>query len=123
MERDLRPSVDAGRPARCAGGPGRADRHAPGAGIDDDFIRQLGQAVTEDSSALFVLFRKLTLDRVVPDLEKYQGTVLRMSLSIAAGAGALPGVGATPGQGRLIRSNPDAGIGLFEGRADVDAAG
>ena len=50
-------------------------------GIDDDFIRQLGQAVTEDSSALFVLFRKLTLDRVVPDLEKYQGTVLRTSLS------------------------------------------
>jgi uncharacterized membrane protein len=41
----------------------------------------LGQAVTEDSSALFVLFRKLTLDRVVPDLEKYQGTVLRTSLS------------------------------------------
>jgi uncharacterized membrane protein len=40
----------------------------------------LGQAVTEDSSAL-VLFRKLTLDRVVPNLEKYQGTVLHTSLS------------------------------------------
>ena len=45
--------------------------------------RRFHQAVgAEDSSALFVLFRKLTLDRVVPDLEKYQGTVLRTSLSI-----------------------------------------
>ncbi len=51
-------------------------------GINDDFIKQLGEAVTEDSSALFVLFRKVTLDRVLPDLEHYQGTVLRTSLSL-----------------------------------------
>jgi len=51
-------------------------------GINDDFIKQLGEAVCEDSSALFVLFRKVTLDRVLPDLEQYEGTVLRTSLSV-----------------------------------------
>ena len=50
-------------------------------GINDGFIKDVGQAVTDDTSALFVLFRKVTLDRVLPDLEKYQGTVLRTSLS------------------------------------------
>lgn len=50
-------------------------------GINDDFIRQLGAAVCEDTSALFVLFRKVTLDRVLPDLEAFEGTVLRTSLT------------------------------------------
>lgn len=50
-------------------------------GINDGFIKEVGEAVTEDSSALFVLFKKVTLDRVLPDLEKYSGTVLRTSLS------------------------------------------
>jgi uncharacterized membrane protein len=50
-------------------------------GINDDFIKQVGAAVTEDSSALFVLFKKVTLDRVLPDFEKYSGTVLHTSLS------------------------------------------
>ena len=50
-------------------------------GINDDFIKQVGAAVTEDTSALFVLFKKVTLDRVLPDFEKYPGTVLRTSLS------------------------------------------
>ncbi|MCU0837672.1 MAG: DUF1269 domain-containing protein [Rhodospirillales bacterium] len=51
-------------------------------GINDDFIKQLGDAVTADCSALFVLFRKVTLDRVLPDLEQYQGKVLRTSLTL-----------------------------------------
>lgn len=50
-------------------------------GINDNFIKEVGEAVCEDSSALFVLFKKVTLDRVLPDLEKYPGTVLRTSLS------------------------------------------
>lgn len=50
-------------------------------GINDDFIKQVGEAVTENTSALFVLFRKVTFDRVLPDLDKYEGTVLRTSLS------------------------------------------
>ena len=69
---------------------------------------------------MFVLFRKLTLDRVVPDLEKYQGTVLRTSLSTEQEQALCQALAQTPGQGRL---NPDAGIGLFERSAGVDAAG
>lgn len=50
-------------------------------GIDDDFIKSLGEQIGPDSSALFVLLRKVTLDKVVPDLGKYEGTVLKTSLS------------------------------------------
>ena len=79
--------------------------------------------VTEGSSALFVLFRKLTLDRVVPNLEKYQGTVLRTSLSTEQEQALGQALSQHLAKARLIRSNPDAGIGLFERRAGVDAAG
>ena len=50
-------------------------------GIDDDFIRSLGEQICPDSSALFVLLRKVTLDKVMPELSKYEGTVIRTSLS------------------------------------------
>lgn len=50
-------------------------------GINDDFIKRVGEAVCENSSALFVLFKKVTLDRILPELEKYPGQVLRTSLS------------------------------------------
>jgi uncharacterized membrane protein len=50
-------------------------------GIDDDFIKSLGEQICPDSSALFVLLRKVTLDKVVPELGKYEGTVIRTSLS------------------------------------------
>jgi uncharacterized membrane protein len=50
-------------------------------GINDDFIRQVGEAVTADTSALFVLFRKVTLERVLPDLEQYEGRILKTSLT------------------------------------------
>jgi uncharacterized membrane protein len=50
-------------------------------GIDDAFIKKVGETICADSSALFVLFRKVTLDRVLPELEKFRGTVLRTSLS------------------------------------------
>lgn len=50
-------------------------------GINDDFIKKVGEAVTPDTSALFVLFKKVTLDRVLPELQKYPGQVLKTSLS------------------------------------------
>lgn len=50
-------------------------------GIDDDFIRSLGEQICPNSSALFVLLRKVTLDKVMPELGKYEGTVIRTSLS------------------------------------------
>lgn len=50
-------------------------------GINDDFIKQLGETVCTDSSALFVLFRKVTLDKVLPEFEKFSGTVMKTSLT------------------------------------------
>jgi uncharacterized membrane protein len=50
-------------------------------GIDDDFIKSLGSHIAPGTSALFVLVRKVTPDKVVPEIQKYGGTVLKTSLS------------------------------------------
>ncbi len=50
-------------------------------GINDDFIKQLGATIKPSSSALFVLVRKVTADKVVPEVAKYHGKVLKTSLS------------------------------------------
>ena len=50
-------------------------------GIDDNFIRSLGSTIEPGSSALFVLVRSMTADRVLPGLQPFEGTVLRTSLS------------------------------------------
>ncbi len=52
-------------------------------GISDDFIRQLGSTIAPNSSALFVLLRKINADKVLPELSQFQGRVLRTSLSDA----------------------------------------
>jgi uncharacterized membrane protein len=50
-------------------------------GIDDNFIRSVGATIEPGSSALFVLVRSVTADRVLPELRPFEGTVLRTSLS------------------------------------------
>jgi len=50
-------------------------------GIDDAFIRSLGATIEPGSSALFVLVRRATPDRVLPELRPFGGRVLRTSLS------------------------------------------
>ena len=50
-------------------------------GIDDAFIRSLGATIQPGSSALFVLVRRVTADKVLPELSQFRGTVLRTSLS------------------------------------------
>jgi uncharacterized membrane protein len=50
-------------------------------GVDDNFMRELGETMTPGSSALFVLVRKVTPDKVLADVSKYGGKVLRTSLS------------------------------------------
>ena len=54
-------------------------------GINDDFIRQVGQSVAPGGSAVFLLIRKMTSDRVLQRLEQLgkRGRVLRTSLSEA----------------------------------------
>jgi len=50
-------------------------------GINDDFVRQLGQTIPKNSSALFVLVRSATFDKVLPEVEAYKPRVLKTSLS------------------------------------------
>jgi uncharacterized membrane protein len=50
-------------------------------GIDDDFIRQLSAQMTPGSSAIFLLIRKVTADKVEPELAKFGGKILYTSVS------------------------------------------
>ena len=50
-------------------------------GIDDNFIKALSAQMQPGSSAIFVLVRDVTADKVVPEVSRYGGTVLRTSLS------------------------------------------
>jgi uncharacterized membrane protein len=51
-------------------------------GIDDDFIRSLGDTLEPGTSALFVLVRRATLDKVLPEVRPFGGKVIRTSLSM-----------------------------------------
>ncbi|MTW18394.1 DUF1269 domain-containing protein [Rhodoplanes serenus] len=50
-------------------------------GIDDDFVKRLSATIPEDSSALFVLFKSVNEDKVLPELEPFKPRVLRTNLS------------------------------------------
>jgi uncharacterized membrane protein len=48
-------------------------------GINDKFMKEIGQTLQFGNAALFVLIRKLTADKVLEDLKGVGGTVLRTS--------------------------------------------
>ncbi len=48
-------------------------------GINDDFMKDVAQAVPPGGAALFVLVRKMTADKVLEELKGTGGTVLRTS--------------------------------------------
>jgi uncharacterized membrane protein len=50
-------------------------------GIDDSFIRDVGQKVQPGQSALFLLVRQATMDRVLEALKPYNPEVLQTNLS------------------------------------------
>lgn len=49
-------------------------------GIDDKFAKQLTATLQPNSSAIFVLVRRSTPDKVVPEIAKFGGTVMQTSL-------------------------------------------
>ena len=49
-------------------------------GIDDDFLKELAHGLTRGSSALFVLVRKSTPDKVLEKLKGTGGKILTTSL-------------------------------------------
>lgn len=84
----LKQSVRVVKPAAIGGaGFGASSRAISGAtadyGISDDFIQQLGGTIAPDTSALFVLFRRINADKALPELSEFDGRVLKTSLSDA----------------------------------------
>lgn len=50
-------------------------------GVDDKFIKQVGTTLQPGNSAIFLLFRDATYDKVLEELEPFKGTVVKTSLS------------------------------------------
>ena len=50
-------------------------------GVDDKFIKEVGKTIEPGYSALFLLVQSATADKVLPQLKKFNATVLQTSLS------------------------------------------
>lgn len=50
-------------------------------GINDKFMKQLAESMTNNSSMLFVLIRKMTVDKVLDELKGTGGKLIQTSLS------------------------------------------
>jgi len=50
-------------------------------GISNNFMKELGETLTPGSSALFVLIRKATPDKVLEQLKQFKGRVVQTSLT------------------------------------------
>ena len=50
-------------------------------GIDDKFMKELGDKLDPGAAAVFVLVKEATRDKVVPEISKFGGHVIQSSLS------------------------------------------
>jgi uncharacterized membrane protein len=50
-------------------------------GIDDNFMKSLGETLKPGTAALFVLIRHMTPDKVVEELKHFGGTLIKTNLS------------------------------------------
>ena len=50
-------------------------------GIPDNFIKDLGSTIKRGTSAIFLLIRSVDEDKVLPRISRYEGTILKTSLS------------------------------------------
>ena len=50
-------------------------------GIDNQFIKDVGNSLDPGESALFILVVEATTDKVLPEMAKFGGTVFQTSLS------------------------------------------
>jgi uncharacterized membrane protein len=67
--------------AAVGAGTGALSGKLSDAGIDDKFMKEFGANFTPGSSALFVLVRKATPDKVLEALKGFGGKVLKTSLT------------------------------------------
>lgn len=50
-------------------------------GINDDFIKQIGKNLEPGSSALFILVRRVNFDKVLPELQRFGGQIIKTSFT------------------------------------------
>ena len=50
-------------------------------GIDDGFMKSLGETLKPGTAALCVLIRQMTPDKVIEELQKFGGTLIKTNLS------------------------------------------
>lgn len=97
----LNPLIGLATGAALGAGAGALSGSLADYGINDDFIRQIGETLQPNSSALFVLVRKAQPEKVLAELGQFRGRVIRSSLSpeqerrlqaaLSGGAVAMPG--------------------------------
>jgi len=100
----LMPLAGAAVGAGIGAGTGALAGHFADYGIDDNFVKQLEASLKPNTSAIMVLVSRVNPDKVLPEVSKYGGTLVRTSLSkendaklhAALAQGAAAQVAATP---------------------------
>lgn len=77
----MNPLIGLATGAALGAGAGALSGSLSDYGIDDDFIRSIGETLQPNTSALFVLLRKVQPEKVLEELKGFRGRVLRSSLS------------------------------------------
>jgi len=67
--------------AALGAGAGALSGNLRDIGISDDFMQELGETFQPGTSALFVLVRKTTPDKVLEELKDFKGKVIKTSLT------------------------------------------
>jgi len=112
----LNPLLGAAAGAAFGAGAGALSGKLADYGIDDDFIRSVADHLKPNTSALFLLVRKVQPERVLNELSQFRGRVIRSSLSpeqearlqaaLSGGGVAMPG---TPASAAADNSATPAG--------------
>src|SRR3954451_18329775 len=111
----LNPLLGAAAGAAFGVGAGALSGKLADYGIDDNFIRSIADHLKPDTSALFLLIRKVQPEKVLSELSQFRGRVIRSSLSPEQEArlqAALSGAGVTmPGSpsSSTSQASPDPG--------------
>jgi uncharacterized membrane protein len=68
--------------AAVGAGAGAVSGSLTDIGISNEFMKQCGETLKPETSALFVLVRKATPDKVLEQLKQFKGKVLKTSLTV-----------------------------------------
>lgn len=77
----LNPLLGLATGAALGAGAGALSGKLADYGINDDFIRSIGETLQPNTSALFILLRKAQPEKVLSEISQFRGRVIRSSLS------------------------------------------